>query len=163
MTSNSVSTSDPPSEIKGKRVSYQTSWSTDKSPSLSSEYSNFSYPSSMRLSHLPPLKSDNEDDDDLESSVQSPRSDSMRLSNARIRQISGSTTSGIEYLDPSNPIILQATYVPDIPRKSSKRISLPTSHYNDFRPYSRTEPSLIVRPGSVSAIVQDIETSDGWG
>lgn len=144
--------SDP--DRKGKRVSNNPSVASDKSPSLDSEFSNSSYPSSMRLSHLPPLKSDNEEEDD-QSSLQSPRSIlPHRLSNARIRE-------SLEFLDSSalNPF-QGVPYVPEIPRKSSKRETFSLRRYQRN---SQTESSLsLVKPGNVSAIVHDIEMSEPW-
>lgn len=158
---SNLSLSDPFSDQKQKPLSRQDSWNVDKSPSLESEASNFSsYPPSMRLSRLPPLKSDNEDEDDNESSILSPFSETHRLSLARIHE---SNTSSSALIDSNQVQNIQLSYIPEIPRRSSKRISLPVSKFESFRTFSRTETSLPVRPGSVSAIVHDIESSDDWG
>lgn len=152
------------SDPKGKRVSRQQSWCTYKSPSLDSEFSNFSsHPSSMIISRLPPLKSDNEDDCDTESGFQTPPFSPERDPNVEIRESIASSSIGLGFIDASHIHNIQPSYIPEIPRKSSKRASSSNLAYDSFKSYSRTEPFPIVRPGSVSELVQGIESSNTWG
>lgn len=149
-------------------TSAQDRWSAETSSSVKSNPSSFSYPFSARLSNIPPLKSDNEDDDDSESGLISPATDPSFLSGVQIRESNGSIAGRLDFTDHSHTHATHRYSIPIIPRKSSKRAAPLSFHSNEndsrnSKRNSSAEPSLVVRPGSVHAIVQDIEASDSWG